>query len=123
MSIGISRELFVTKRTADIDALKGPFNSVEEALQIVRKTYRKQGREVLINVEGEIKVYVWKRGAEDEDLVPQYEDNLISNLNELQVFDSLEQATLSLGVNKLFKYSINNLDGVISPNSSTTAKT
>ena len=123
MPIGVSKQIFVAKQTANIDPLKGPFSSVEEALKTVTKSYRSQGREVYVILENGVKTFIWKRGIEDEDLVPKFEDNMSSIIEEYPIYNSLQEARTAIGEGKIFRYSSSNIDGVTSPNSSITAKT
>lgn len=46
-------------------------------------------------------------------------EDIEDNLSELPIFISMEEATMNLGVDKLFRYDSNNFDGVPSPKNST----
>ena len=62
-------------------------------------------------------------GNEDSVILPTSSGGNAFDPSLLQVFGSIQQATIVLGTNQLFLWSENNIYGVISPNNSTIGKT
>lgn len=148
MPIGISQPLFSAEKTASIDAIYGPYESIAEAVATIPKSYRSKGRTVGIkDAEGRVVDYMWKWGEEDYALVlatdfvdigntPEAlsgygidsEDPLLKeitklNVERLPVFNSLNEAITALGDNKLFRYSSGNIDGIPSVNDNAIGRT
>jgi hypothetical protein len=72
-SFNISKPVLVTSPVANVDALYGPWSSIEEACANIPIARRRRGLTVAIETENNFEEYQWKTGIKDEDLVQKVE--------------------------------------------------
>lgn len=75
-TFNVAQRIDVRDKCANIDALYGPYESVEEALAAIPYNRRAVGRTVAIMEDGSAVEFWFKAGIEDEDLVHKIAENI-----------------------------------------------
>ncbi len=71
----VGKPIEVRGRSSNVDALYGPYNSLEEANASIERSRRIIGRTVVIVENGKAVEYWYKEGIEDDNLVLKIPDN------------------------------------------------